>query len=113
MRELVKTYKALSDPNRLRILNLLNQQALFVCEVGAVLRLANSTVSQHLSILRDAGLIIDEKEGRWVKYRINRHSSNPYVQQMLGSLLYWLEQDEGFQNDLKLLEKLHSQFLCQ
>lgn len=113
MRDLLKTYKALSDCNRLRILNLLNQKNLFVCEVGAILGLANSTVSKHLSILRDADLIIDKKEGRWVKYQINRESPNPYVQQMLGTLLYWLEQDESFHNDLRLMEKFHSQFMCQ
>ena len=61
MRELVKIFKALSDSNRIRIIKMLQIRPLCVCEITAVLNLATSTVSKHLSILREADLIYDIK----------------------------------------------------
>ena len=55
MRKLSKTFQALSDTNRIRILKIFEQRSLCVCEITEILKLANSTVSKHLSILRDAG----------------------------------------------------------
>src|SRR3990170_6304756 len=69
----VKFFKALSDSNRLRILKILQTRPLCVCEITNVLELATSTVSQHLKILKEAGFIIEEKEGKWVNYLINTH----------------------------------------
>ena len=63
--------KALGEANRIRILKMLEIRPLCVCEITAVLRLAPSTVSKHLSILREAGFIIDQKEGKWVNYCLN------------------------------------------
>lgn len=66
-----KILKAISDKNRIRIIKMLQKKPLCVCEIKAVLELATSTVSKHLSILRDAGLISDWKEGKWINYKIN------------------------------------------
>ena len=66
-----QVFKALSDANRLRILNMIVEKPLCVCEITDILELATSTVSKHLSILRDSGLIVDEKNGKWVNYRIS------------------------------------------
>ncbi len=63
-KKLAKFYKALSDPNRVRILFLLNERNLCVCEITEILGLATSTVSNHLSILSDAGLVIQERYGK-------------------------------------------------
>ena len=62
--------KALADGQRLRILMLLRGGELCVCQIVAVLRLANSTVSKHLSILAAAGLLQLRKEGRWAYYQL-------------------------------------------
>ena len=62
MRTLVKIFKALADSNRIRILKMLEVRPLCVCEITEVLNLAASTVSKHLSILRDADFIIDSNE---------------------------------------------------
>jgi ArsR family transcriptional regulator len=70
LHELEKPFKALSDSNRLRILNLLSEKSLCVCEIAAVLGLAVSTASKHLSILRDAGFITDQKDAKWVNYSL-------------------------------------------
>ena len=61
--------KALADRQRVRILLLLRPGELCVCQVMAVLRLAASTVSKHLSVLAAAGLVEARKEGRWAYYR--------------------------------------------
>jgi len=66
MRHLIKTFKAVSDPNRIRILKMLEVRELCVCEITEILNLAASTVSKHLSLLRDAEFILDRKEGKWV-----------------------------------------------
>ncbi len=87
-----RIFKALSEPNRLRILKMLQVRNLCVCEITEILGLATSTVSNHLSILADAGFIIEEKDGRWVNYRINPHPNDP-VAGALGSLLYGLLND--------------------
>ena len=79
MRELVKVFKALSDSNRIRILKMLEVRPLCVCEITNVLQLAASTVSKHLSILRDVDLIDDEKDGKWVNYYLNDKQKNDFA----------------------------------
>ena len=64
MNPLIKIFKALSDTNRVRILKMLEIRPLCVCEITAVLGLAMSTVSKHLSIMREADLIFDKKENK-------------------------------------------------
>lgn len=61
--------KALADENRLRLLMALCRQELCVCQLTELLGLALSTVSRHLTILRQAGLIEARKEGRWMYYQ--------------------------------------------
>ncbi len=64
--------QALADPTRLRILLALKSQPLCACQIVALIGLANSTVSRHLQVLRQAGLITSEKRGRWVWFRLVR-----------------------------------------
>jgi ArsR family transcriptional regulator len=64
--------KALSDANRVRMLCALRGGELCVCQLIDLLRLAPSTVSKHLSIMSQAGLIESRKDGRWVYYRLPR-----------------------------------------
>lgn len=70
MRHLVRTTKALSDESRIRILGALRDQELCVCQLIELLELAPSTVSKHLSLLRNARLIDSRKQGRWMYYRL-------------------------------------------
>lgn len=60
--------KALADEHRLRMLMLLQAQELCACQIVEAFELANSTISKHLSILRQVGLIQSRKDGRWVYY---------------------------------------------
>ncbi|MGZ8796861.1 MAG: ArsR/SmtB family transcription factor [Thermoanaerobaculia bacterium] len=68
---LVQVHKAIAHPVRLRLLAVLHTGPLCVCQMTVVVRLAASTVSEHLSELRKAGLISERKEGRWVEYRLS------------------------------------------
>ena len=61
--------KALADENRVRLLLALQKQELCVCQLIELIGLAPSTVSKHMSILRQARLVEARKEGRWVYYR--------------------------------------------
>jgi ArsR family transcriptional regulator len=70
MNEIVKVFKALADPNRLRIMLLLRRRELCVCELMFVLGMEQSRVSHHMRVLREAGIAEDVREGRWIIYRI-------------------------------------------
>ena len=74
MREVLAITKALSDETRLRILMSLRNGELCVCQVIGLLELAPSTVSKHMSILHQAGLVEARKEGRWMYYRLAAES---------------------------------------
>ena len=71
LRSQVDLLKALAHPVRLRILSMLRDGELCVCQVQAVVGLATSTISEHLRALRHAGLLEERKDGRWVYYALN------------------------------------------
>lgn len=69
--DIVDLFKALADENRLRILNLLRNGELCVCDIEAVLDIKQSNVSRHLNRLKMAEIINSEKKSQWVYYRLN------------------------------------------
>ena len=71
MNELASIFKALSDLTRLRIIKLLEQGELCVCDITAALDMVQPKVSFHLNALKEAGLIKDRKAGRWIHYRLD------------------------------------------
>lgn len=99
--DLVLACKALSDPARLRILAMLARRPLCVCEVVAVVRLAQPTVSQHLALLKDAGFVADESRGRWSHYRLS--PADAARKRMVRLVLGTLETDEEVQADARRL----------
>lgn len=105
-------FKALSDPNRLRILKALQARVLCVCEIRELLGLANSTVSQHLSVLRDAGFILEEKDGKWVNYMINPKPSDPRIANILLSLDFWINDENAIIADKKKVALLDRIRIC-
>jgi DNA-binding transcriptional ArsR family regulator len=100
---LVAVYKALGHPARLRILAMLRGGELCVCQITAVLGLAASTVSAHLSELRRAGLVAERKDGRWVAYRLAEDGA---AQPLLDQLGHLLENDPKTRADAELLRAL-------
>ncbi len=83
MREFMAITKALSDPNRVRMLLALRRGELCVCQITELFGFAPSTVSQHLAILRRAGLIESRKSERWVYYRLADKSAPVAVREAL------------------------------
>jgi len=71
MNDLVTIFKALSDETRLRVIKLLEQGELCVCDITAALDMVQPKVSFHLSALKEAGLIKDRKQGKWIHYRLS------------------------------------------
>lgn len=113
IKDTVKTCKALAEPNRIRILKMLELRPLCVCEITEVLQLATSTVSKHLSILRDAGFISDRKEGKWVDYYPNDPAEKPEVGQLLAQLSKWLADDETIQEDARKVAAVDRYQICK
>ncbi|MFH1985969.1 MAG: metalloregulator ArsR/SmtB family transcription factor [Pseudomonadota bacterium] len=87
MRELIRTTKALADENRIRILGALIDRELCVCQLIELLGFAPSTVSKHLSILRNARLIESRKQGRWMYYRLARADATVQTDAAIGWVL--------------------------
>jgi len=67
----MKVFKAAADATRLKILKLLSGGELCICEIMLALKRPQSSVSHNLSILEDAGLVKERKEGKWCRYRIS------------------------------------------
>ena len=112
MRDFIKAMKALSDPNRVKMVKLLQRRVLCVCEIQESLGLAQSTASKHLKILEEAGLITFRKEGPWVNYRLADGTGNPYVANLLGNLCYWLEDDEEVAALVARLPQIRREDIC-
>lgn len=87
MRQLLRTTKALADENRIRIIGVLQGRELCVCQLIELLELAPSTVSKHLSILRNARLIESRKEGRWMYYRLSGKEAPTEIREALKWIL--------------------------
>lgn len=112
MRNLVKVYKAVSDSTRVRILKMLELRSLCVCEITIVLELAPSTVSKHLSILRNVDLILDKKDGKWVDYRLNRRSQDSAIKTVLRMISSELNDDPVIANDLHMVKSVDRKVIC-
>lgn len=70
MKDILKVFKALSDATRLRLVLLLMERDLCVCELVFILKMEQSRISHQLRVLRDADLVKDIRQGRWMIYRI-------------------------------------------
>lgn len=112
MRQHLKIFKALGDRNRLRIMKMLEVKAMCVCEITAILNLAPSTVSKHLSLLHDADLIEDKKEGKWVNYSLPEESRIPLVSEMLKLLRRSLEDDPEILVDREKAKAVNRMEIC-
>ena len=66
-----ETFKALSDPTRREILHILRDGAKTAGEIGSHFDMTAATVSHHLSVLKKAGLVTDDKRGKWIYYEMN------------------------------------------
>src|SRR5512136_1363283 len=100
---LVHTYKALAHPARLRILAMLRGGDLCVCQLTAVLGLAASTVSSHLSDLRRAGLVAERRDGKWVHYHLIHEGP---LAGLARQALRLVDEDDRLDRDARVVDDL-------
>lgn len=102
--DIVEVLKALADETRVRILNLLYQETLCVCDLEEVLKLSQSNASRHITKLKNAKLIIGEKQAQWIYYHINDKLLTQYsfVNELLANAL---PEHDVCQKDLARLKK--------
>ncbi|NQU38590.1 MAG: winged helix-turn-helix transcriptional regulator [Lentisphaerae bacterium] len=108
--------KALSDPNRVRMLCALRDGELCVCQLIELLGLAPSTVSKHLSVLNHAELIESRKEGRWVYYRLPRKRGLDVAARMTNETFRALADSNAISADdrrLKAIREANVEELCR
>jgi ArsR family transcriptional regulator len=112
MKTQLKVFKALSDRNRLIIVKMLEVKPMCVCEITAALKLAPSTVSKHLSLLNEAGLIQDRKVGKWVNYSLIP-SPSPLVKGIMRLLRGSYKDDPELLPYLKKAREVDRKDLCR
>ena len=103
MKQFIRIMKAMSDPNRVRIIKLLQKKELCVCELTELLGLAQSTVSKHLKLLDDVELIESRRDGAWIIYRIKAEPESLYATTILKKMYDWHEDDQIL---IKMIERL-------
>lgn len=105
MRDILAITGALADQSRVRILFSLRDGELCVCQIVELLQLATSTISKHLSILRQAGLVDSRKDARWMYYRLADQTHTP-----ASGALDWLwtvgDEDGPIADDAKRLRRI-------
>lgn len=102
MTELSTTFKALADPTRLRIMNLLLRSPFCVCEMERILNLSQPLLSRHVAYLRNCGLVESRRDGMRVNYNVNE--KHPFLGQMRPFLLNALGGDTLGRADLRTLK---------
>jgi ArsR family transcriptional regulator len=105
MKKLIRVMKAMSDPGRVKVLKMLEEKEMCVCEIKTVLQLAQPTVSKHLKILEDAGLVESSKDKVWVNYRLADGSESKYAKTMLKNLKGWLNDHQDTVELVKIARK--------
>ncbi len=113
MKDFVKVMKALSDPNRLKIIKMLQHKTMCVCEMQEALQVAQPTVSKHLKLLEDAGLVAFRKDGTWVNYHLTDGGNSPYVASLLGNLRHWLEDDQQIADLIEKIPMIRRENICK
>lgn len=111
MRQFLPITKALSDETRLRLLMSLRDGELCLCQLIDLVRLAPSTVSKHMALLQQAGLVECRKDGRWHFYRIPEQPISPAVEQAIAWVTRSLAEEETIRADQKRLIEIRDKDL--
>ena len=104
--------KAVSDPSRVKILKMLQQRVMCVCEVQAALGTAQSTASKHLKLLEDVGLITSYRDGTWVNYTLTDGARSPYAANLIGNIKHWLDEDQDIISLIEKLPEIRRETIC-
>ena len=112
LRELTKIFKALGDRNRFRIVKMLQKRPLCVCEIREVLGVSQPAVSRQLNILKNAGLIEDEKHGIWTNCRLPESFENKHVSAILKYLEPYGDEDSQIISDRRKVTRVDRKVIC-
>ncbi len=105
-------FNLLSDETRLRCLLLLQKEKeLCVCEFSHILGSIQPKISRHLSLLRTSGLVLDERRGQWVYYRLNE-GIQMWMQQVLSATLENLKDTHPYQSDCEKSTSIRNKNIC-
>ncbi|MDO9575099.1 MAG: metalloregulator ArsR/SmtB family transcription factor [bacterium] len=106
MRDLIRALKAISDETRVRIMKvLLEKESLCVCEIMQALDITQTRASKNLRILKDAGFVVDRREGSWVHYSVDEGITNRYCKSISLLLKEWLNDSETIMEDKRRLSE--------
>jgi len=108
---MVDIFKALSEESRLRILSLLMEQEMCVCEIEAALKMTQSNASRHLTALKSCGILDSYKEAQWAYYRISDQFKRNH-EELWRYLQRQLKELPSYQNDKTECQKCKGQNLC-
>jgi ArsR family transcriptional regulator, arsenate/arsenite/antimonite-responsive transcriptional repressor len=106
MREFMNITKALADSTRIRVLLALRQQELCACQITELIGLAQSTMSKHFYLLKQARLVDSRKDGRWVYYALPGKEASPAVREALNWVQKSLVDEPRIAEDLKNLKEV-------
>ncbi|MGB7621345.1 MAG: metalloregulator ArsR/SmtB family transcription factor [Terriglobia bacterium] len=113
MKRITRTFKALTDETRLRILHLLIEAGeICVCDMETVLGCPQARISRHLSVLKNAGLIEDRREGLWILYSLTRPGDSNH-RSIVRALKEVVDSAEEFAADKKKLRQAVQQGRCK
>lgn len=114
MKILLKTLKALADGNRLRILRLLMDRSRCVCELQTALGITQPSVSKHMRILEEAGLVDKTRQGQFIDYRLADYDNQEDQRAALMALLSpWLQDDAELTTFFRQVQGINRQDLCR
>ncbi|MDH3285165.1 MAG: metalloregulator ArsR/SmtB family transcription factor [Acidobacteriota bacterium] len=111
MREFLSVTKALGDESRVRALMSVKSGELCLCQIVEVLGLSPATVSRHMNILHQAGLVERRKDGKWHFYRLASGSESPLVRNALAWTLEELSRDPSVRADARRIREIRRQDL--
>jgi ArsR family transcriptional regulator, arsenate/arsenite/antimonite-responsive transcriptional repressor len=100
-----KIFGALSDETRLRVLRLLEERELCVCELMQVLDMSQPRISRHLGVLKNAGLVKDRREGKWVYYALPPGAEHDAVKNLLNAVALMGHENGQVQADRERLKR--------
>jgi len=112
VKHFIEVMKALSDANRVKIVKMLQHKGMCVCELQDALQISQSSVSKHLKILEQAGLVDFRKDGLWANYYLTDGMKSPYVSSLMGNLRHWLEDDPEVEKLKGRLAHIHRDRIC-
>ncbi len=106
MERFLNLFSLLSDKTRLRILLLLSGKELCVCDIFAALDMSQPRVSRQLALLKQAGVIRDRREGKWIHYSIDESSFEGCTMSILSMITRHMKNDKTLENDKTTLQKM-------